>query len=95
MLVEVGVSLLVPLSLEGLDGMLMSRGFSAFARSSHLPRTASRLLPTRCDGVHLLVLAGVTDPLGLGNIPLLDCELLRESDPPPPREAVRSKSRVW
>jgi len=66
-------------------------------RSSHLPRTASTLFDTRCDGVHLL--GDGLDPVGL---------LVRIFIPPPPdselwreREAefdaldeVRSRSRV-
>jgi hypothetical protein len=80
-------------------GELGRMGFSSevsLARSSHFPRTTSKLLPTRCDGVHLLVLVGVADdPFGFVKIPMPDCELLRDSDPPPPRDEVRSSSLVW
>ena len=62
-------------------------------RSSHLPRVESKLLPTRWDGAHfLLIEAGL---FGLLRIPIPDCELLRDSEPPPPREDVRSRRRVW
>jgi len=73
-----------------------STGLSLVAslmRSSHFPRVESKLLPTRCDGVHfLLIEAGLFELL---RIPIPDCELLRDSEPPPPREDVRSRRRVW
>jgi hypothetical protein len=54
----------------------------SLARSSHFPLTASRLLVTRCPGVHLLVAEEFEDPVGLVvKILLLDCESLRESVP--------------
>lgn len=67
----------------------------SLARSSHLLRTASRLAPTRCDGVHRRATDGVPVPLGL-RIPV-DWELLRVSDPAllPRVDEVRSRSRVW
>jgi hypothetical protein len=76
----------------------LSRAASALARSSHFPRTVSNLIPTRCDGVHLLVpLARVpADPFELG----IDIELVRDREfvldepPVPPREDVRSSSLV-
>lgn len=77
------------------------RGSSLFAsrtRSSHLPRTVSRLFVTRCDGVQRRVEAGVADePVGCVRIliPPPVWELLRERRPPPLREAVRSRRRVW
>lgn len=68
---------------------------ASLVRSSHLPRVASRLFVTRCDGVHLLVLGGFPEPVGLVRIPKPDCELLLERELPPPLEDVRSKRRVW
>ena len=62
-------------------------------RSSHLPRVESKLFPTRCDGVHFLLIE--TGLFELLRIPIPDCELLRDSEPPPPREDVRSRRRVW
>jgi hypothetical protein len=34
-------------------------------------------------------------PAGVPSTTFEDCEFERESDPPPPREDVRSKRRVW
>lgn len=68
-----------------------SREDSALARSSHFPRTASRLAPTRCVGAHLRV---ATLPVGEFSIPLVTCELDRDRDPVPPRDEVRSRRRV-
>ena len=67
---------------------------SVFARSSHL-RIASRLCPTRCVGVHLLVFVGVPfdDPVKFESKSLCGVELLRDMEPA--RELVRSKRRVW
>jgi len=92
---KVGDSILSAPSLVGLDDWFSKRD-SALARSSHFPRTASRLLPTRWDGAHLRVVAGVEeDPVVLLNMLPVDRELLRESDPPLPRDDVRSSRRVW
>lgn len=77
-----------------------TRGCSLFAsraRSSHFPRTVSRLFVTRCEGVQRRVEAGVADePVGCERMLIPpDWELLRERRPPPLREAVRSRRRVW
>ena len=50
---------------------------SAFARSSILPRTRSKLVPARCEGVHRLVAVCVPDdPVLVGDWKaLLDAEL--------------------
>lgn len=70
-----------------------SKGAS-LARSSHLPRTASKLFVTRCEGAHLLVfIEEVEDPVGL--VRMLVWELLRERALPPPLEDVRSSNLVW
>jgi hypothetical protein len=60
---------------DGLD--MPSRIASVFARSSNLPRTRSRLVPERCEGVHRLVAVCVPDdPVLVGDWKaLLDAEL--------------------
>ena len=73
-----------------------SSAASVFARSSHLLLTLSRLLPTRCVGVHLLVAVGVElAPVGVDKILPVRCEVLRDKDPWPDLEEVRSSRRVW
>ena len=65
-------------------------------RSSHRPRPMSKLFPTRCEGVHRREVTGSTDdPVVLVRRLTLVCELLRDSELPPPREDVRSNKRVW
>lgn len=81
------VSRLVRISMEGV--LRVSKD-SARARSSHFPRTASKLAPTRCVGAHLRV---AVFPVGEANIPLASCELDRDREPLP-REVVRSSKRV-
>jgi hypothetical protein len=77
-----------------------TRGASLFAsraRSSHFPRTVSRLFVTLWEGVQRRVDAGVADePVGWDSMLIPpDWELLRERRPPPLREEVRSRRRVW
>jgi hypothetical protein len=84
-----------------------SSAASAFARSSHLPRTVSRLFATRWDGVQRRTALGPAVPApiaaGAGAPPLTVpkklrvCELEREREPgaPPVREVVRSSSFCW
>lgn len=92
-----GLKVLEVGDLVELGGLmeLSSAAAASLDLSSHLPLTASRLFVTRCDGVHLLVLAGVDDPpVGVVKMLMPDCcELLRERVPPRVEE-VRSSSRV-
>ena len=69
----------------------------ARTRSSHFPRIASRLAPTRCVGVHRLVPVGKAGAILLPVVSGVteEAEPDRESVPTPPREDVRSKRRVW
>lgn len=79
----------------GVRVPLPSSAASAFARSSHLPRTVSKLFTTRCDGVHRLA---ACNPFGLASglePPARERELLRASGLTPLREDVRSRRRVW
>lgn len=107
-LLELGVdgpSSLETSSLDCNDGDLPSKVASARARSSHLPLTASKLAPTRCDGVHFRVPVGVGDgdaSLEAENELLLEIEFVRARElvrckSPPPREPVDvdSSSLVW
>lgn len=56
----------------------------------------SKLFPIRCEGVHRRgVTEAADDPVVLVRILTLDCELLRDSELPAPREDVRSNKRVW
>ena len=74
----------------------MSSNIASRERSSHLPRTRSKLFPTRWAGVHLLgVTDAAEDPVVLVNRLILDWELLRDNGPAPLREDVRSNNRVW
>jgi len=54
----------------GLEGLRPSSAASARTRSSHLPRTVSRLAPGLCEGVHRLLAGGAgeleVDPVVLG-----------------------------
>lgn len=69
---------------------------SVFARSSHLLLTLSKLLPTRCEGVHLRVAVGVeAPPVGVAKMFPVRCEVLRDKGPLPAVEDVRSRRRVW
>lgn len=91
---EVGEDTRTPVGEE----TLASSAFASLTRSSHFPRTVSRLLVTRCEGVQRRVEAGVADePVGWARmlLRLPDWELLRERSPPPLREDVRSRRRVW
>lgn len=70
--------------------------FSALTLSSHFPLTESTLLPTRWEGVHLLVAAVGVVPL-VDPVELLDNELFRVKElvlARPVREEVLSKRRV-
>lgn len=53
-----------PVCFVGLEGLRPSSAASARTRSSHLPRTVSRLAPGLCEGIHRL-LAGGTGKLEL------------------------------
>jgi hypothetical protein len=69
---------------------------ASLERSSHRPRTVSKLFPIRCEGVHRRGVTETTDdPVVLVRRFTLDCELLRDRELPAPREDVRSNKRVW
>lgn len=88
--------LLLELSPIPSDKLVLSSPAASLARSSHLPRTTSKLFATRCEGTHFLGLAEEPDvPVVFVRIPMPDCELLRESEVPLPLEVVRSRRRVW
>ena len=83
------------LGLSSVAVLRPSNAASVFARSSHLLLTLSRLLPTRCVGAHLLVAAGVElPPVGVAKILPVRCGVLRDKDPWPDLEEVRSSKRV-
>jgi len=76
------------------SGASSKRG--SLERSSHRPRPVSKLFPTRCEGVHRReVTESTDDPVVLVRRLTLVCELLRDSELPPPREEVRSNKRIW
>ena len=87
-------SVLAELDVLAVDGVRSSCD-SALDRSSHFPRTMSRLLATRCVGAHLLVALGVPlPPVGEARTPFLERVPARESEPVPLRDEVRSSNRV-
>jgi hypothetical protein len=91
----IGGLLLEPSLFVG-DISKMSSPAASLTRSSHLPRTASKLFPTRCDGAHFLGLAeGPGVPVVFVRIPIPDCELFLCNELPLPLEDVRSRRRVW
>lgn len=95
LIARVRPSVLAEPDVLAVDGVRSSCG-SALDRSSHLPRTMSRLLVARCVGAHLLVALGVPlPPVGEARTPLLERVPVRERVPVPLRDAVRSSSRVW
>ena len=85
------------MSFVGLDeGVSSNIASGSRERSSHLPRTRSKLFPTRWTDVHLLgVTDSVEEPVVLVKRLIFDWELLRDNGPAPLREDVRSNSRVW
>ena len=87
-------SVLAELEVLAIDGVRSSCN-SALDRSSHFPRTVSKLLATRCVGAHRLVALGVPlPPVGEASTPLRERVPARESDPVPLRDEVRSSNRV-
>ena len=86
---------LEPSPFELSDELTLSSPAASIARSSHLPRTASKLFATRCEGAHFLGLAVELVPVVFVRIPMPVCELLRDNELPLPLEVVRSKRRVW
>lgn len=91
----------VSICFVGLTDLRPSSAASARARSSHLSRTVSRLVPGRCEGVHRL-LAGTTG--GLEPVPVVvgltrdvgrdEMDEFREREFVDEREAVRWSRRV-
>jgi hypothetical protein len=92
-------SLLEKISLVGLVDLRPSSPAPApaLARSSHFPRTVSRLLPTRCDGIHLFLRdeGGISALSGVEGAGWDDKDEFLDAEPRPVRDEVRSKSRVW
>jgi len=86
--------LILNVSFVGLDDNDSSR--ASWVRCSHLPRTASILFVTRCEGVHLLAATDPTDePVVFVRRLMLDCELARDNELVLLRDAVLSSKRVW
>jgi hypothetical protein len=79
--------------MPGGEATLDSSALASRMRSSHFE--VSRLCVTLCEGVQRRV-ETVDDPVGWDRILAMpDWELLRERRPPPLREDVRSRRRVW
>lgn len=90
----------VSICFVGLTDLRPSSTTSARARSSHLSRTVSRLVPGRCEGVHRLVAgtAGGLEPVVVGlttDAGRDDMDEFRERELVDEREAVRCSRRVW
>lgn len=89
----------VSICFVGLTDLRPSSAASARARSSHLSRTVSRLVPGRCEGVHRLV-AGTTgglEPVVVGltmDVGRDEMDEFREREFVDEREAVRWSRRV-
>lgn len=90
----------VSICFVGLTDLRPSSTASARARSSHLSRTVSRLVPGRCEGVHRLV-AGTTgglEPVEAGltrDVGRDEMDEVREREFVDEREVVRWSRRVW
>lgn len=90
----------VSICFVGLTDLRPSSTASARARSSHLSRTVSRLVPGRCEGVHRL-LAGTTDglePVVVGltrEVGRDEMDEFRERELVDEREVARWRRRVW